>query len=85
MNTDTGKIIDFEAMKELSEAEQAKYVSIDELAMTLKQKRDKQVSVHDNRSPLGKLRIKHKNSLRNKPCPCGSGIKFKKCCWDKVE
>lgn len=21
--------------------------------------------------------------LRNKPCPCGSGIKFKKCCMDK--
>ncbi|HHX8478540.1 TPA: SEC-C metal-binding domain-containing protein [Vibrio diabolicus] len=20
---------------------------------------------------------------RNKPCPCGSGIKFKKCCIDK--
>lgn len=21
--------------------------------------------------------------LRNKPCPCGSGLKFKKCCIDK--
>jgi len=21
--------------------------------------------------------------LRNKPCPCGSGEKFKKCCMDK--
>lgn len=21
--------------------------------------------------------------LRNKPCPCGSGRKFKKCCMDK--
>jgi len=20
---------------------------------------------------------------RNDPCPCGSGKKFKKCCWDK--
>ena len=24
-----------------------------------------------------------KNSMRNKPCPCGSGKKFKKCCWNK--
>src|SRR5665213_2737687 len=23
-----------------------------------------------------------KNSQRNQPCPCGSGKKFKKCCWD---
>ena len=24
-----------------------------------------------------------KNSMRNKPCGCGSGKKFKKCCWSK--
>ena len=23
-----------------------------------------------------------KNTQRNQPCPCGSGQKFKKCCWD---
>ena len=22
-----------------------------------------------------------KNNMRNKPCVCGSGIKFKRCCW----
>lgn len=22
-----------------------------------------------------------KNNMRNKPCICGSGKKFKKCCW----
>ncbi|MBI4549578.1 MAG: SEC-C domain-containing protein [Candidatus Omnitrophica bacterium] len=22
---------------------------------------------------------------RNDPCPCGSGKKFKKCCYDKIE
>lgn len=26
-------------------------------------------------------RVKLKNSYRNRPCPCGSGKKFKKCCW----
>lgn len=23
-----------------------------------------------------------KNCMRNKPCPCGSGRKYKKCCWN---
>lgn len=22
-----------------------------------------------------------KGNNRNEPCPCGSGVKFKKCCW----
>ena len=22
-----------------------------------------------------------KNNMRNKPCICGSGVKFKRCCW----
>jgi uncharacterized protein YecA (UPF0149 family) len=25
--------------------------------------------------------FQRKNHMRNKPCPCGSGKKFKKCCW----
>ena len=25
----------------------------------------------------------HKKISRNAPCPCGSGKKYKKCCWDK--
>jgi len=24
-----------------------------------------------------------KGRMRNQPCPCGSGIKFKRCCWEK--
>jgi uncharacterized protein YchJ len=24
-----------------------------------------------------------KQAGRNDPCPCGSGKKYKKCCWDK--
>ena len=27
---------------------------------------------------------KRKNWMRNKPCPCKSGKKFKKCCWGKL-
>jgi uncharacterized protein YecA (UPF0149 family) len=26
-------------------------------------------------------RGRRKNTMRNKPCLCGSGKKFKKCCW----
>jgi len=29
----------------------------------------------------GKGDFAHKNRDRNNPCPCGSGLKFKKCCW----
>ena len=30
-----------------------------------------------------KSKRERKNWMRNKPCPCGSGKKFKKCCWSK--
>ena len=29
--------------------------------------------------PLG--HHQRKNNMRNKPCVCGSGRKFKRCCW----
>jgi preprotein translocase subunit SecA len=25
-----------------------------------------------------------KNWMRNKPCPCGSGKKYKNCCWANI-
>ena len=27
--------------------------------------------------------MKNKKTGRNDPCPCGSGLKFKKCCYGK--
>jgi len=84
MNSDTGKIRMLSELKELSKTERAKYIPIDEQLMTIKQQETQQVSKFDNRSPLGRIRVKHRNSLRNHPCPCGSGIKFKRCCWDKT-
>jgi len=27
--------------------------------------------------------FKRKNYMRNQPCPCKSGRKFKRCCWNK--
>ena len=29
------------------------------------------------------MKFARKNSMRNKPCGCGSGKKFKRCCWNK--
>ena len=32
------------------------------------------------RVPLSKRQIDRRKVGRNDPCPCGSGVKFKKCC-----
>ena len=34
---------------------------------------------HAELEPMAKA--ERKNNMRNKPCLCGSGKKFKKCCW----
>ena len=84
MNTETGLIVTTEELKKMDAFFQKKSIPIDKQLMTLKQKENMKVSKFDNRSPLGKIRIKARGSLRNKPCPCGSGIKFKKCCWSRT-
>ena len=30
-----------------------------------------------------RFKTKRSNKDRNKPCPCGSGRKYKNCCWNK--
>ncbi len=30
-------------------------------------------------------KFKHTGKNRNKPCQCGSGKKFKRCCWDLIK
>lgn len=49
--------------------------------MTKKQENEKRVSTYDHTSILGKLLCSHRGNLRNFPCSCGSGKKFKNCCW----
>lgn len=39
------------------------------------------LSSNENNNEL--FRDIRKNHMRNKPCPCGSGRKFKACCWNK--
>jgi len=35
--------------------------------------------------PQFKKQKRKKKIGRNEPCPCGSGRKYKKCCWPKYE
>lgn len=84
MNSETGQLLAREEIENLDFITKAKCFPIAEKMMTFKQRQTMQVSQHDNKSALGRLRIKKKNSLRNKPCPCGSGVKFKKYCWSKA-
>ena len=84
MNTETGKILNRAELARMEDMLQAKCVPITEQMMTARQKQTRQVSKYDGRSVLGRYRFRHEKRLRNKPCPCGSGVKFKKCCWNKV-
>ncbi|KKN08797.1 hypothetical protein LCGC14_1052990 [marine sediment metagenome] len=84
MNSDTGQILPQEEIDKMNAIMKAKFLPIKEQLMTIKQKETMQVSKFDSRSALGKIRVQHRNSMRNKPCPCGSGTKFKKCCWNKT-
>lgn len=46
----------------------------------LSEERRKEIKKEYNRS---KIVVKPKKIGRNDPCPCGSGKKYKKCCYDK--
>lgn len=36
---------------------------------------------HEDVKPMEPAR--RKGYMRNQPCVCGSGVKFKRCCWSK--
>jgi len=46
---------------------------------TIKQQED---TVHNVKTPYRRTGFRE-GKMRNKLCPCGSGIKYKKCCWLK--
>lgn len=41
------------------------------------------LSQDDLEETVNMTKGKRKNWMRNKPCICGSGRKFKTCCWSK--
>lgn len=66
MNVDTGEIIKFENNEDFEKAAdelQGKLIEINESDMTNKQKELKKVSLHDNRSVLGKMRVDTQKTL----------------------
>lgn len=83
MNNRTGELMTEAKMREnfTSQEQQKFFTQFDADDMTAKQKETLIVSGFDTRSKLGILRRKAIKSIgRNSPCPCGSEIKFKKCC-----
>jgi uncharacterized protein YecA (UPF0149 family) len=83
MDQQTGKIYDANELENMEQEIRDRCVLVDGADMTEFQKLHKQVSKFDAQSELGKRRVNYKNNLRNKPCPCKSGRKFKKCCMNK--
>ncbi|HXA45412.1 MAG TPA: SEC-C metal-binding domain-containing protein, partial [Candidatus Angelobacter sp.] len=43
----------------------------------------RQISVHQSEFPDVIPKIPKLKNCRNKPCPCGSGKKYKRCCLNK--
>lgn len=72
MDANTGKIYrgNYEEIKRVSRELDRELVPISE----------------DEASELERLppRVR-KNKMRNKRCLCGSGVKFKRCCWSKYQ
>ena len=68
MDCRTGEIVSQESLRGKSKEEKRHFVPLSEdLAAEL--------------MPLGGTG--RKNYMRNKPCPCGSKKKFKRCCWSR--
>lgn len=90
MDDRSGRIYSEEDLKNLlgedfknSKEFQTHFIPVNENEMTEKQREKRKVSLQDYRSYLGKKRIqsRKKNKVgRNDFCPCGSGLKYKKCC-----
>ncbi|GGO89127.1 hypothetical protein GCM10011348_46150 [Marinobacterium nitratireducens] len=72
MNIDTGQIHHFDS-------EEALRAFKKDLAQ--RDQRLVELSDHEARTLKPMSNGRRKNWMRNQPCPCGSGSKFKKCCW----
>jgi len=80
MAPETGQITGNPAVIEQLLKEGEMVIKFDNRILTKKQRATKQISLKDYTSKAGQLRRKAAKTGRNEPCPCGSGVKFKKCC-----
>jgi len=76
MHKDTGEIKPFD---EIHKKDLSYYAPIKYSDMTETQKKEMKVRKNDHRSPLAK----QLDAIRNAPCDCGSGRKYKRCCMRK--
>jgi uncharacterized protein YecA (UPF0149 family) len=87
MNNETGELLEFREAQSIAMQRgrplEEMFTGVEEEDMTAKQKETKQVSLKDHRSKLGKklTSVRRRRKIgRNEACPCGSGLKYKKCC-----
>lgn len=58
--------------------------AMQELASKFEEENQRQLvelSADESERLMPETPAKRKGWMRNKPCPCGSGSKFKRCCW----
>lgn len=75
MHCDTGSIERFDNENDLRQAQEEMRRSFNREMLELSEEQFGELK------PM--TRRLRKNTMRNKPCPCGSNMKFKRCCWGK--
>ena len=85
MHMPTGEIFNVDA--ELFEDNRLQSIADFDNERRLFNQKEKMVSLTESEATaLKPLQPRQrKNFMRNKPCVCGSGKKFKKCCWGKFK
>ena len=66
MFVETGKIVTETQLQQMEGADAQLVVPVELDEMTVKQKETMQVSLHDNKSVLGKRRVKESRRMRNR-------------------
>jgi len=85
MDSRTGRMVSHEEYTELTDDEKEYFIDLSKEAKDALEKLDKTYERKmDRESQLEQVRTLKKNKYRNKPCPCGSGKKYKKCCLHLV-
>lgn len=85
MNPNTGAIQSLSEVQQIEVEKAYRESAVDDLSARLSAATGGLVPLTKEQQealePLGGKQ--RKGYMRNKPCVCGSGIKFKRCCWDK--
>lgn len=94
MDTRNGNIVSMDEYENLSDEEREYFIRIDKEAeqifndqeaireriFELEKVQEEKLREALHGPSAEKIERKRKKNMRNKPCPCGSGKKFKKCC-----